>query len=245
MSAPVDPAPVLEPPPPAGKRWLTPVLLVLAANVIGMGWLAVRQGSSDSTRLLIDASIQVLCGALLVFFAYRVLTRFPFRTTELMTMVVLLSLGELVTLETLKTFRQASLVLEGRDKEALLGPTLQACLFVAAVLLVGGALGLRYCEKLKLDGTLSRMWAVASGMLALPAVTGFFGFVVLAVSEIAGPDGPTDLLGIYLLLWFASCTLLLSNIVYWVRSSAVQSDVSWRNAEMKQGGSQDPPRIFR
>lgn len=245
MSAPEGPVPALEPPPPAGKKWLTPVLLILAANVVGMGWLAVRQGSSESTRVLIDASIQVVCGALLVFFAYRMLTRFPFRTTELMTMVMLLSLGELVTLEALGTFRQASLVLEGRDKEALLGPTLQACLFTAAMLLAGGALGLRYCEKLKLDGTLSRMWAVASGMLALPSVTGFLGFVALAVSEVAGPDGPSDLLGSYLLLWFASCIFLLSNIVYWVRSSAVQSDVTWRNAETKQGGPQGPPRIFR
>lgn len=67
MSASGGPLPTLEPPPSTGKRWLTPVLLVLAANVIGMGWLAVRQGSSDSTRLLIDASIQVLCGALLAF----------------------------------------------------------------------------------------------------------------------------------------------------------------------------------
>src|SRR6185295_9737315 len=130
-------------------KWLA---IVLAINLAGLLWLAAREDSPHSIRLVLDSLLQVGGGVVLAYAAYRSLAMYPFRILDLVWMVIVLAFGVKATLETLHRFYRTGLLLEGQmDSRENFGMVLQACLISSSVLLAGATLGLRYCFRLKLE----------------------------------------------------------------------------------------------
>ncbi|MCZ7648778.1 MAG: hypothetical protein M5U26_26555 [Planctomycetota bacterium] len=217
--------PRLEPPPPAQLSWVRWLLLLMGANAFGMTWLAVQFSTPESGRSAMDGIMRILVGAATAYAGYRILTRFAFRTLELVAMVFVLGLGVQATLYFLENFSRVSFLWEGsvQDREKL--PTvLQLCLFTSSLLLAGAAWGLRYCEKLRIEGSLGRVWAMVSGMLLLPAAA---LFVTLPTSALFGLMAGADDLDtlVYLLLWMGSFVVCAWNLKLFVASLALHAGI--------------------
>ena len=240
----------LEPTPSGDRMWLKWLVGLLGVNAAGMGWMAVREGSPPAICQVMDAFFQFGTGSLAAYVAYRVLVRFSFRIFDLLVIVLLLGLGIRFTLDALTSFAQFPFLWEGRvNANESLGSVMQICLISTSVHLVGAALGLRYCAKLKLDRTLGRAWAVVSGMLLLPCTAGAVGFPILIVRDLigfryaekvkqTGPGGASwtreyslepseqhETLLLYFVLAVASFLILASNSYLLVRSLAHEEEV--------------------
>ncbi len=221
-----DPAGV-EPPPRSDGTWVRGLVGLMAVNAAGLGWLAARASVPESSRPAMDAIVQLAAGGAVAFAAYYMLTRFAFRTLELVAMVLVLGVGVQATIAALETFAELSFWWDGpvTMRQDFAGVML-ACLLTGSLLLIGAAWGLRYCEKLHLEGSGIRVWAMLCGMLLLPAVSCFVGlpFGVLAESFQEQPDELASVLGV--VGWFFSVIVCIWNVKFFVASLALQSSIA-------------------
>lgn len=221
----------LDPPVSGDRLLLRWTLILLAASLTGAGWLAARASTSGMARVVLDALLNIGFGSLIALTAYRVVVRFPFRTLDLLAMVVVLSLGIKLTLDALQSASRYALVSMGSiEAREQIGTVALWCLLTSSVLLAGAALGLRYCVRLKLDAPLARLAAIVHGMLFFPASVGLFAFPALVVSDLFGeaPNPDTELTATYLLLFVMSLYVMIRNGLFLIRSMALESEVEVR-----------------
>jgi len=236
-------APTLAPPPSMSGLGAKVVVAVVLINIAGMLWMAVRSGSDASTRNALDGMAQFALGASAAFLAYRLLVLYPFRILDLLTIVMTLAAGTKVIIDALTAFSQHSLIFEGRVRDSeKFGPVMLSVLLACSVLMAGAALGLRYCVRLKLDRPLQRIWAVISGMLALPALAGGLVFALTFISALSDEDAffkgdapenraaharqLADIMAVSVFLWLGSLVLCFSNAIFFLKSLTNESEVA-------------------
>ncbi len=216
----------LDPTPSFSGRWALWVLLLIGGPAAGLVWVALRIESPPDLRPILDAMLQVCIGVAVIVAAYRLLSLFPYRTLDLLTIVVVLSAGLFTTLWILEDLSRAGLFFEGglQNKDAL-GVVIFWCLMMSSVLLGGAALGMRFCERLGLDTPFARCWAVFCGMLALPAAAGMPGFGVFTIFELASLENMAPETNVYVAFWIGSCVVTCFNGYYFVHSLALKAEV--------------------
>ena len=227
----------LDPPPP-GWRWARWLFILMGVNLMGLLWLAVREESGENVRVLLDSMVQIGMAAVIALAAFRALAAYPFRITDLFVMVIMLGMGIGVALEALHGISRTSLGM-GRDlnPQSNLPLAVQWVLFTLSLLILGAALGLRYCQRLGLERPLERAGAVISGMLALPATAGVFAFPALMLLDLSiSRNGVDDKghSGRYLVLWVISLVCVAKNTVLLMRSLALQASVKDQSIEVKR-----------
>jgi len=215
-----------------GWRWFAALVGVTTA---GMFWLAVRQESDPSDRRVLDALSNLAVGGLLAYVSYRVLVRFAFQIFDLLTIILLLSGGVKVTIDAFHVLATQGLVFEGRVTDSEQYPTvLLACLVNSSILMLGAALGLRYCYKLKLAAPLRRVGTVAVGTLAFPAAAAFPVYTLEVLGQLATlfttskelqPEWYDHALA-SVLIWLASFVVSIANAALFLRSVAVSETVT-------------------
>jgi len=243
QDAPATGAPILVPAPSMSGLGIKVVVAVVLMNSVGLLWMAVRSYSDAATRNTLDGMAQFALGACVAFCAYRLLVRYPFRILDLLTIVTTLSVGTKVMIDALTVFSQQGLIFEGQTRNGeKFGPVLLTVLLACSVLLVGAALGLRYCVRLKLDRALPRIWAVMSGMLALPALTGGLVFALVFISALADKEAffrgsaslnsavrtrqSAELMQVSIFLWVGSLVFCFSNALLFIKSLTNESEVA-------------------
>ena len=224
-------------PPPSGKIWARWLFILMGVNLMGLVWLAVREESSENLRGVLDSMVQIGIAGVVAVAAFRALVLYPFRITDLFIMVIMLGMGVGISLEALKGLSHTSLGME-RDlnPQSNIALAVQTVLFTLSLLVLGAALGLRYCVRLKLERPMVRAAAIINGMLALPAMAGVFAFPALLVLELnLSKNGVADKgnSGRYLILWAFSLVCVAKNTVLLLRSLALQAQVKEKPPEAK------------
>ena len=216
-------------PPPSGRVWARWFFILFAVNIMGLIWLAVRSESGEKMGSIQDSMVQIGIACVVAFGAFRALTLFPFRITDLLAIVVLLGMGIGVALEMLKGVSKSSLG-SGHDlnPQSNLPLAVQTVLFALSLLILGAAIGLRYCHRLKFESALIRIGAIVYGMFFLPSLAGVFAFPALFLLELNFKSGLVQDKGNgsrYLILWAFSLMFAAKNGVLLMRSLALQSAV--------------------
>lgn len=205
-------------------------LLLLGLSVASLLWLALRTEAPPLLRSTMDFFLQISVGCLLAYAAFRTLLVYPFRLPDLLAIVLVLSLGMKVTIDSLynlMVFFNVTMGIEtGSGTEHNLGTVFQMCLITGSILLVGGALGLRACHMLKTENTLSRIISIVSGMLSLPAAAGSVTFGVLIVRDALTEEGAGQDTGLFFLLWALSIMVTVINAATFIRTMALQTQIN-------------------
>lgn len=218
----------LEPPEPGERQVLKWVAALFGASLLAAGWLAARADSDPGVRDALDTILQIALGGLFLGGAYRLLAFYSYRLLDLLTIVVVLSLGLKVALDGvsgLQEFLGDPVPDEPVRLQVQLGPTALSCLLISSVLLCGAALGLRYCTRLKLHHSRQRVAAILYGMLAFPGIVGIFAFPALVLSEMVGSSNLDERTPFYLMLAVASFLVTLRNGMLIFRSMALEDEV--------------------
>lgn len=218
-----------------GWRWFAALVGVTTA---GMFWLAVRQESDPADRRVLDALSNLAVGGLLAYVAYRVLVRFAFQIFDLLTIILLLSGGVKVTIDAFHVLAAQGIIFEGRVTDTEQYPTvLLACLVNSSILMLGAALGLRYCFKLRIAAPLRRVAAVTAGTLSFPAAAAFPVYTLEVLGQLVtlfvknGELQPEwyDHAFASVLIWIASFLVSIVNAFLFLRSVAVAETVAVGN----------------
>jgi hypothetical protein len=196
----------------------------LGLSVAGLLWMALRADSPPSVRLVLDIFLQVALGASAVLVAFRALMASPFRISDLLVMVLLLSLAMKVVLDIVTRFSAIGLLHADADTGERFGVTAQICLIVGSLLLAGAAFALRTLHHLNIDRPATRIITLASGMLALPAAAGALAFLVLIVMQLVGND--FHYVPLFAVLWAVSLGVTLFNIANLARLMALRAEVT-------------------
>ncbi|MCY3024482.1 MAG: hypothetical protein NTW87_36365 [Planctomycetota bacterium] len=195
---------------------------VLAVNVAGVVWVAVRTESPSFVRSILDFFLYSASGAFVAYFAFRALFLYSFRLSDLLVIVLVLSLGMKATIDVLSSFSALGVINVNLVEPGRVGQVFQVCLLTGSILLAGAALGLRHCTILKLEGAFARVLIIVAGMLALPAAAGSAAFPVPAVRQVM--NEPQQAL-VWLLLWFVSLGLTGVNVVYFIRTLTLRTEI--------------------
>lgn len=200
------------------------------ASVGGMVWLAVREDSSPDTRRILDGMASLLIGGCTVAVAYYVLVRFAFRILDLIAIVMTISLGLKVAIDSMSVLGAQGLIWEGRVTDSdKFGSVLLACLIVASILMAGAALGLRYCTRIKIEQPIHRIAAVVSGMLAFPSMIGVPVFLVACFHDVMALFEPVkrEEVGLsHFFLLLASLFVISANSTFFLKSIAITGEVT-------------------
>ena len=208
------------------RRWFVWFLTALALNVMGIFWLAVRADSPESLRNVLDVLMQSAIGIAVAVVAFRALTYFPFRTSDLMIMVLVLSVAMKLTLSVLQRFSAIGLLHHGFASGENLGELVQTCLVTGSILVGGGALALRTCQKLEIQRPLPRTVALIAGMLSLPAAAGTLVFGLLILMEVLKDKPDYAYTPMFAALWLGSIGLSLVNVMNLGRMLMLRTVVS-------------------
>jgi len=199
---------------------------VLGANVVSIVWLAVRAESPPYLRGILDSFMHFATGAVVAYFAFRALFLYSFHLLELLAIVLVLSLGVKLTLDTLNSLSGLGLLSTPIDDAGRVGQMFQLCLITSSFLLAGAAWGLHHCTVLKLERSLARVVSIVAGMLALPAAAGIAAFPVPVVRKLV--DAPNVAL-LWLLLWLASILVTGINTVLFIKTLTLREEIKARN----------------
>ena len=210
---------------------------ILALNVVSLLWLSVRAGSPSSVAVVLDFFFHSAIGGAVIFFAFRMVFWYPFRFTDLLTIVLILSLGLRVILNLLFELSRLGVVGDLFAPRGA-GNLVQACLLCGSVLLAGAAMGLRHCHILKIDKPVARALTVASGMVALPAMAGVATFPVLILRDVLYPKSSSHETHILALHWIGSIAASIVNAVCFVRTLSLKSVI---DAQEKLPGAKPSP----
>jgi hypothetical protein len=189
-------------------------IVVVGINVLGILWMALRAESPSSIREVLDILMQAALGLAIALLAFRTLTYFPYRTTDLFVMVLLLSVAMKVTLSVAARFSNIGLIHAGFASSEHIGELVQTCLISASVLIGGGAIGLRTCQKLSIERPLQRAVVLVSAMLSLPAAAGSVVFGLLLVVEVLKPGADLRSAPLIAALWLLSIGISVVNLSY-------------------------------
>jgi len=204
-------------------RW---VLGIIALNVVGYLWLALRVAVPQSVQPAIDIFFQAGAALLLAYFAFRALFLYRFQLTDLLTIVLVLSVGMQQTVRVFQEFSALGLVgLAPRSPEFGVA-IFQACLLMATVLVAGAAFGLLYCQRATVTTAGARAVAIAAGMLVLPAAAGVVSFPILLLVDVLGEESTNGPL--YGALWCASLIVSVINTKHFVRLLALRAEINAR-----------------
>lgn len=219
-----------------GNRSLMRLFFVLVAvNVAGLVWIAVRAGSPGEIRLALDVMFQLAIGTTVALFAFRAISSFPYRTTDLMGMTFMLAGWAKWTVDSVRGFAQTGFLPGGGS---MVGILIQYFLLSASALLAGAAVGLWACQRLRIEPPFARLRVILPAMLALPAAAGCAAFLALALGEFGEreaekviskrPVQSETYMGralVWMLLWFASAIITLFNTITFIRALALQAEV--------------------
>ena len=223
----LDAAALAEPDPQRpDRRWFVWFLIALGVNVAGIFWLAVRADSPQSLRNVLDILMQSAIGIAVAVLAFRALTYFPFRASDLMIMVLVLSVAMKLTLKVLQSFSNIGLIHSGFASEEHLGELFQTCLITGSILIAGGAFALRTCQKLQIERPIPRGASIVAGMLALPAAAGSLVFGLLIFFEVLKTKPDYSDTPMFAALWLGSIGLSLVNVTNFGRMLMLRSVVS-------------------
>ncbi len=223
----LDRAELAEPDPQRpDRRWFVWFLSALALNVMGIFWLAVRADSPESLRNVLDVLMQSAIGIAVAVVAFRALTYFPYRTSDLMIMVLVLSLAMKLTLSVLQRFAAIGLLHHGFASGDHLGELVQTCMITGSILIGGGAFALRTCQKLEIQRPLPRAVALVAGMLSLPAAAGTLVFGLLIFVEVIRAKPDYSYTPMFAALWLGSIGLSLVNVTNMGRMLMLRAVVS-------------------
>ncbi len=203
---------------------------IFGISIVSVTWLAVRADSPGFVRGSLDFLMHVASGGLVAYIAFRALFLYPFRTLDLLVIVLVLSLGMKLTLDMLDTFGKLAVGLKLRVKSAEsdeAGTAFQFCLIAGSILLLGGAWGLRSCALLKIERASTRALAVAAGMLAIPAGAGLAAFPVLILSHVLREETSAATTE-YLILWLVCIAATTVNVVYFIRAMTLNTEIQAR-----------------
>ena len=201
---------------------------IVALNVAGMLWLYVRTGTSSYIGVIMDFFLHAAIGGIVIYLAFRILFAFPFRTLDLLLIVLTLSLGLKVTLNMLQSLSVMGVIAPGFVSLEHAGGVFQACLFSASMLLAGGAMGLRHCVMLRLERRWPRALNVSCGMLALPAAAGLVTFPILILRDIVMPESAARITHVLAVLWLGSILVSLVNITNFLKTMTLESVIDAR-----------------
>ena len=222
----LDAAELAEPDPQRpDRRWFVVFLIVLSVNVAGIFWLAVRADSTEALRNILDILMQSAVGIAVAVLAFRALTYFPFRVSDLMIMVMVLSVAMKLTVKVLQSFANIGLLHHGFASEEHLGELVQTCLITGSILIGGGAFALRTGQKLQIEKPVPRGVAILSGMLALPAAAGSLVFGLLIFFEVLKSKPDYAYTPMFAALWLGSIGLSLVNVVNMGRMLMLRSEI--------------------
>ena len=228
------------------RRLLIWFLALVALSAASLLWLACRAESPSYLRSAMDFCMQAALGGLVAYLAFRTLFLYQFHLSDLLLMVLVLSLGMKITIEEAQRLAMLDIINERIGDPEHWGELLQICLVVGSVLLLGAAFGLRSCQARKLDKTLPRLLNILAGMLALPAAAGVAVFPVWLM-HLAGmlklPDTvvPVQLLPhvrehasparfslLILLYWFCSIFITAINSVNLIKNLTLTVEINAR-----------------
>jgi hypothetical protein len=197
--------------------------VILGVNVLSMLWLSVRADSPAYVRSVLDFFLYGTVGALTAYFAFRALLMFPYRMQDLFVIVMLLSLELKIAVDEIGRLAMLGLLFYGPDNPEHFSQIFQVGLLTGSVAIGGAALGLRHCYILKIESPLGRALTVASGLLVLPAAAGTAGLLVLAGFSFSMNRQDEALL--QLLLWFAAMIVTGINVVLFIKSITLQTEI--------------------
>jgi len=220
----------LEPPEPGERQVMKWFGALMGVTIISAGWLAARADSPVGVRQALDTILQVGLAGLFLAGAYRLLSYYPYRLLDLVTMVLTLSLGVKATLDALPPF--LSFVTEGQGPKApQFGPMVLGCMLTSSVLLSGAALGLRYCSRLKVETSGARILTIMYGMTAFPSGVGCFAFPAVILSTLVDPQANNEMALVYLGLFVVSLFVAARNAVLLFRSMSLDDEVPANRTE--------------
>jgi hypothetical protein len=199
-------------------------IAVVALNVASFVWYALRENSMQPLRVALDAIFQLAIAGSIGALTFRALCIFPFQLTDLFGMVIVLAAWSKVVVDSLAVMKQSGLMVASGDGEVFV-QTLQVTLWSASILVAGGALGLWFCSRLRIQRPLPRLLKIVPAMLALPAATGCVAFVPYALAEMFDENGSHKRAAVVMLLWFVSLLITLANTFNYVRASALLAEV--------------------
>lgn len=219
----------------ANRRLMFWFFVVIGTNVAGMLWLAVRVNSPAEVRAALDVLFQIGVGASVAAFAFRALSSYPFLTTDLFGMVLVLAGWAKWTVDSVRGFSQLGFVPDRGGSN--IGATVQFFLLSASVLVAGAAFGLWTCQRLKVQRPLRRLGVILPAMLALPAAAGCAAFLVIALGDFnrANAAAAANLMAdrdkymqhalLSMALWFASFVITLFNAFSFIRTLALKAEI--------------------
>lgn len=207
----------------ASRRLMFWFFVAIGANVAGLIWLAVRVNSPADVRAALDVLFQIGIGASVAAFAFRTLASFPFLTTDLFGMVLVLAGWAKWTVDSVRGFSQLGFVSDHGG--STVGTTIQFFLLSASVLVAGAAFGLWTCQRLNVQRPLVRLVTIIPAMLALPAAAGCAAFIALALGEFGGEKKTMTRALLWMILWFASLAITIMNGASFIRTLALKSEI--------------------
>ena len=216
--------PTPDSPPGPDRPIIVGFFVALGLSITGLLWLAVRADSPPSVRMVLDIFLQVALGASALLVAFRALMAYPFRISDLLVMVLLLSLAMKAVLDTVARFYAIGLLHADADAGEHFGATAQICLIVGSLLLAGGAFALRTLYRLNIQSAAIRTVTLISGMLALPAAAGTVAFLVLIAMQVS--LGEYFYIPVFTLLWFASVGVTVLNVVNLARLLTLRAEIT-------------------
>ncbi len=218
---PTDDAQTVEP--DSGRGLLVGFGVLVATIVAALLWLAVRADSPEYIRGALDVFFHGLAGAAVVYFAFRALLRYPFHFVDLLTIVVVLSLGLKTALDVQMDLFAVGLIRQ-EDVAVRYGQMFHICLLCASVLLAGAALGLNFCRSLRIARTLSRCLLIVCAMLVLPTAAACVGFPLLIVQELLNALRPTLILT-FMVKWLVALVVTGVNANCGIRVWTLRAEV--------------------
>jgi len=207
----------------ASRKLMFWFFVTIGANVAGLIWLAVRANSPAEVRTALDVLFQIATGATVAIFAFRTLVSYPFLTSDLFGMVMVLAAWAKWTVDSVRGFSQLGFV---ADRGGLhIGTAIQFFLLSASVLVAGAALGLWACQRLKIERPLARLTRIVPAMLSLPAAAGCAAFLVLALGEFNPQSKNMTRALLWMILWFAALILTVLNAATFIRALALRAEI--------------------
>ena len=213
---------------PTQRRLSAWFVIALAINVMGVLWMALREDSPTGIREVLDVLMQAALGFAVALLAFRMLTYFPFRTTDLLAMVLLLSVAIKATLTLAARFSAIGLLHAGFASSEHLGELVQTCLISTSILVGGAALGLRTCQRLSIEKPLQRILVLVSAMLSLPALAGTLVFGLLLLFVILQPGQNLSSAPMVAVLWLLSIFISVVNLTYLGKMLTLRAEISAR-----------------
>jgi hypothetical protein len=198
--------------------------IALGLSIAGLLWLAVRAESPASVRLVLDIFVQLALGISVALLAFRALMAFPFRISDLIVMVLVLSLSLQAVLFVIWRFYDIGLLHPGSAPREHPGEIAQTCLIIESLLLAGGSFALRTCHRLKIQSAAVRAITLISGMLVLPGAAGTIAFLVLIGMQVS--LGEYLYLPVFALLWLASLGVTILNVINLARLMMLGAEIT-------------------